>query len=103
MDLLLTWLYLWLDSLMTNSLFSWTHPIHYGLVEGHAIRNKTNANKAVMAITAIHKWVLTGTPLLNKLSDVHVYFQCKSLYLLRSFEWVYSTICEIRLNILLCC
>lgn len=41
------------------------------LDEGHAIRNgQTATAKACMQLKALHKWVLTGTPILNSLEDL---------------------------------
>ncbi|AEY97904.1 FAFR220Wp [Eremothecium gossypii FDAG1] len=41
------------------------------LDEGHNIRNRTTkTSKAVMALTSRRKWVLTGTPIMNRLDDL---------------------------------
>jgi len=42
------------------------------LDEGHVIRNeKTNTANAACQINANHRWVVTGTPIHNKLADMH--------------------------------
>lgn len=41
------------------------------LDEGHLIRNKnTRTSKAVLALDALHPWILTGTPVVNTLADL---------------------------------
>ncbi|KAK4165276.1 putative SWI/SNF-related matrix-associated actin-dependent regulator of chromatin subfamily A member 3-like 1 [Cladorrhinum sp. PSN259] len=42
------------------------------LDEGHTIRNaKTKAAEAACALTAQSRWVLTGTPIINSIKDLH--------------------------------
>ncbi|KAL3232652.1 DNA repair protein RAD5 [Nakaseomyces bracarensis] len=42
------------------------------LDEGHTIRNRsTITSKAVFGLSAKYKWVLTGTPIINKLDDLY--------------------------------
>lgn len=42
------------------------------LDEGHTIRNRsTITSKAVLGLSAKFKWVLTGTPIINKLDDLY--------------------------------
>ncbi|CAR25823.1 ZYRO0A08932p [Zygosaccharomyces rouxii] len=42
------------------------------LDEGHVIRNRTTStSKAVMEISSMCRWVLTGTPIINRLDDLY--------------------------------
>ncbi|CCH62325.1 hypothetical protein TBLA_0H00320 [Henningerozyma blattae CBS 6284] len=40
--------------------------------EGHTIRNRTTAtSKAIMGLSSKRKWILTGTPIINRLDDLY--------------------------------
>ncbi|KAI9142047.1 SNF2 family N-terminal domain-containing protein, partial [Paraphysoderma sedebokerense] len=46
------------------------------LDEGHIIRNRSTRNhKAACELEAERKWVLTGTPIHNRLDDLHSLFR----------------------------
>ena len=48
------------------------------LDEAQNVRNKsTKSFKAVMAVSAVNSWCLTGTPIVNKPDDIQPYFECK--------------------------
>ncbi|KIY70851.1 hypothetical protein CYLTODRAFT_419390 [Cylindrobasidium torrendii FP15055 ss-10] len=44
--------------------------------EGHFMRNRrVRASRAISMLEAKYRWVLTGTPIINSLSDVYAYFR----------------------------
>ncbi len=59
------------------------------LDEAHYIRNrKTQAFNAVMELTSQYRWVVTATPIFNKIDDLHAYFTWLNLR-----DPVLATIC----------
>ncbi|SCU99688.1 LAMI_0G00188g1_1 [Lachancea mirantina] len=55
----------------TNGLFS-VEFFRIVIDEGHTIRNRsTRTSKAVMDLAACRRWILTGTPIINKLDDLY--------------------------------
>jgi SNF2 family DNA or RNA helicase len=65
--------------LRKTKLSSFFEPVIFGvrwrrvvLDEAHTIKNaQTDTSKACLAIEAVHRWALTGTPVQNSLKDLH--------------------------------
>jgi SWI/SNF-related matrix-associated actin-dependent regulator of chromatin subfamily A3 len=70
--------------------------------EGNILRNKSGKiHKALTTLSASHKWILTGTPFTNTISEIYsylVFLNAPGLETPRKFSKVYNTHCQAGLD-----
>lgn len=58
------------------------------LDEGHIIKGKgNNCSQGAYNLQADHRWVLTGTPLQNKLDDIYSLVNFLKLDVFENYQW----------------